>query len=165
MTFPSPVSVASSSSAYSDLSSNYKVQMKTKWYMDTERKLIDIWANILEEFDGKMMTKKKKAAIATIRLNNYVSQELQRPDKYTEKAVCNKIGMLMKKGKQAYGKYRKKRVTGQEFTQEQLEIDIHAAELSWPNFNTFYTRFKNHTSLGPGAVDDSTAGVTNLPIA
>ena len=39
-------------------------------------KLIDVWADILEELDGKM-TRKKKESIATIQLNAYISQELK----------------------------------------------------------------------------------------
>ena len=63
---------------------------QAKWDSDVERKLIDIWADILEEFDGKLITRKKKEAIATTRLNGYVSEELSRDDQYTEKEVCNK---------------------------------------------------------------------------
>ena len=58
---------------------------------DTERKLIDVWADILGESSGIMMTRKKKEAIATTRLNAYVSEELNRPEKYTEEEVSNKF--------------------------------------------------------------------------
>ena len=58
---------------------------------DTERKLIDVWADILGVFSGIMMTRKNKEAIATTRLNVYVSEELNRPEKYNEKEVCNKL--------------------------------------------------------------------------
>ena len=44
-------------------------RLKAKWDSETERKIIDIWADILEEFNGKMLTRKKKEAIATICLN------------------------------------------------------------------------------------------------
>ena len=47
---------------------------------DTERKLIDVWANILGESSGIMMMRKKKEAIATTRLSTYVSEELNRPE-------------------------------------------------------------------------------------
>ena len=33
---------------------------RARWDSETERKLIDIWADILEEFSGKMMTRQKK---------------------------------------------------------------------------------------------------------
>ena len=69
-----------------------------------ERKLIDIWADILEELDGKMMTRKNKEAIATTRLNAYVSNELNR----SEKEVCNKVDMITKKGKAMYVTHKKK---------------------------------------------------------
>ena len=47
---------------------------------DTERKLIDVWANILGESSGIMMMRKNKEAIATTRLSTYVSEELNRPE-------------------------------------------------------------------------------------
>ena len=46
-----------------------------------------------------MMTRKKKEAIATTRLNAYVSEELNRPEIYNEKEVCNKLDTIMMKGK------------------------------------------------------------------
>ena len=128
---------------------------KAKWDSEAERKIIDIWADILEEFNGKMLTRKKKEAIATVRLNEYMSEELNRSEQYSEKAVCNKIDSIMKKGKQMYVAYQKKGETGKEYTQEEIDLDMEAAELAWPNFKTFFTRFKDHPALGPGAVDDS----------
>ena len=83
-------------------------KLRARWESETERKLIDIWADILEEFSGKMMTRKKKEAIATSRLNVYVSEELSRPGKYSEKEVCNKLDTIMKKGKLMYVNYQEK---------------------------------------------------------
>ena len=128
---------------------------KSKWDTDTERQLIDIWADILEEYSGKMITRKKKEAIATTRINAYLTQELGKTEQYTEKAVCNKIDTILKKGKQMYINYQKKGETGKEYTQDDLDLDIEAAELVWPNFKTFLERFKDHPALGPGSVDDS----------
>ena len=51
------------------------------------------------------MTRKKKEAIATTHLNVYVSEELSRPDKYSEKEVSNKFDTIMKKGKSMYVNY------------------------------------------------------------
>ena len=48
------------------------------------------------------MTRKKKEAIATTRLNAYVSEELNRPEIYNEKEVCNKLDTIMKIGKSMY---------------------------------------------------------------
>ena len=128
---------------------------RARWDSETERKLIDVWADILEEFNGVMMTRKKKEAIATTRLNVYVSEELNRTDKYTEKEVCNKLDTIMKKGKSMYVNYQRKGETGKEYTQEDADIDIEAAEKAWPNFKTFFQRFKDHPALGPGAVEES----------
>ena len=52
---------------------------RVKWDSKVERKLIDIWADIIEEFDSELITKKKEA-IATTWLNVYVYQELNRAE-------------------------------------------------------------------------------------
>ena len=52
------------------------------------------------------MTRKKKEAIATTRLNAYVSEELNRAKIYNEKEVCNKLDTIMKKGKSMYVHYQ-----------------------------------------------------------
>ena len=126
-----------------------------KWDSNVERKLIDIWADILEEFESKLITRKKKEAIATTCLNVYVSEELSRDDQYTEKEVCNKIDTIMKKGKGMYINYQKKGETGKEYTQDDAPFNLEAAEAAWPNFKTFFERFKDHPALGPGSVEDS----------
>ena len=54
-----------------------------------------------------MMTRKKKEAIATIRLNAYVSEELSRPEQYTKKEVCKMVDTIMKKGKAMYVTHQK----------------------------------------------------------
>ena len=63
---------------------------RARWDSEVERKL-GIWVDILEEFDRKMMTRKKKEAITTTRLNSYISEELSRLEQYTEKEVCNRL--------------------------------------------------------------------------
>ena len=35
-------------------------KVKSKWDADMERQLIGIWADILEEYSGKMITRKKE---------------------------------------------------------------------------------------------------------
>ena len=122
-----------------------------------EKKLIDIWADILEELDRKLMKRKKKEAIPTTRLNAYISEELSRPEQYTEKEVCNKANTIRKKGKAMYVTHQKKGETGRECTQDDVDLDMEAAEATWPNFKTFFGWFKNHPALGPGAVEDSSA--------
>ena len=99
---------------------------RAKWTPDIERRLIDIWADIIEEFSGKMITRKKKEAIATTRLNAYLTEELRRTNVYTEKAICNKIDTILKNGKKMYATYQKKGETGKEYTEEDAEIDLEA---------------------------------------
>ena len=48
---------------------------RVRWDSEVEHKLNDIWVDILEEMDVKMMTRKKKEAIATTSLNVYVSNK------------------------------------------------------------------------------------------
>ena len=124
---------------------------RARWDSEVEHKLIDIWVDILEEWDGKMMTRKKKEAIATTRLNVYISKELNRSEQYTEKEVCNKVDTIMKKGKAMYVTHQKKGETGQ----DDVDLDMEAAEATWPNFKMFFGEFKNHLALGPGVVEDS----------
>ena len=65
---------------------------------------------------------------------------------------------MVKKGKNFYSLYRKKKKTGDEVDPNlEIELDIGAAEITWPNFKIFYETFKDHPSLGPGSVEDSTA--------
>ena len=70
---------------------------RSKWDSEVERKLINIWADSLKEFDGELINRKKKKAIATTCLNVCVSQELSRDDQYTEKDVYNKIYTIIKR--------------------------------------------------------------------
>ena len=79
-----------------------------------------------------MMTRKKKEAIATTHLIVYVSKELSRPEQYTEKEVCNKVDTSMKKGKAMYVTHQKKGEKGRECTQDDVDLDIEAAEATWP---------------------------------
>ena len=120
-----------------------------------KQKLIDIWVDILEELDGTMLTRKKIEAIATTLLNVYVFNERNRSEQYTEKEVCNKVDTIMKKGKAMYVTHQKKGETGRECTQDDVDLDMKAAEATWPNFKMLFGRFKNHPALGPGAVEDS----------
>ena len=128
-----------------------------------EQKRIDIWADILEELDGKLMTRKKKEAITTTRLNVYISNELNRSEQYMEKEVCNKVDTIMKKGKAMYVTHQKKGETGRESTKDDVDLDMEAAEATWPNFKMFFGQFKNHPALGPGAVEDSGVSLSVEP--
>ena len=114
-----------------------------RWDFEVEQKHIDILADILEELDGKMMTKKKKEAIVTTHLNVYVSNELNRSEHYTEKEVCNKVDTIMKKRKAMYVTHQKKGETSRECTQDDVDFDMEAGEATWPNFITFFGQFKN----------------------
>ena len=53
-----------------------------------------------------------------------------------------------------YINYQKKGETGMEYTEDDAELDLETAETAWPNFSTFYRRFQDHPSMGPGAVVD-----------
>ena len=62
---------------------------------------------------------------------------------------------IMQKGKGMYINYQKKGETGKEYTQDDAVFDLEAAEATWPNFKTFFERFKDHLALGLGSVEDS----------
>ena len=69
---------------------------RVKWDSETEKRFMDVWADILEEFSGKMLKRKKEEAIATMRLNVYISEELGIPGKYSENEVSNKLDSVIK---------------------------------------------------------------------
>jgi hypothetical protein len=71
---------------------------------------------------------------------------------------------MVKKGKQMYTSYQKKGETGKEHTDDNVMIDIEVAVVTWPNFETFYKRFKDHPSLGPGRVDKSCVTPTQVEV-
>lgn len=54
------------------------------WDPDAERKLIEIWAQLPSETGGKMLTRKKKEALATSQLNMHLEKELNKYTLYTE---------------------------------------------------------------------------------
>ena len=64
-----------------------KKKLKVKWDNEAERKLIDIWATVLEENAGKMVTRKKKEQIATTRLNIYLTETFGTTTQYSDKAL------------------------------------------------------------------------------
>lgn len=130
-------------------------KVKVKWDNAAEKQLIDIWADLLTEHSGKMITRKSREKIATTRLNQYLQEELGITEQYSESAVHNKVDNFLKKGKQMYLTYQKKGETGKGYTKDDVAIDEEAAKLAWPNFSTFFARFKDHPSLGPGSVEDA----------
>ena len=64
---------------------------RTRWDPEAERRLIEIWADVLVETDGLMLTRKKKEMQATARLNESLTEE----SKYTVKDVHNKIDSIL----------------------------------------------------------------------
>ena len=65
-----------------------------------QRESILMYGLRLEDFDGKMVTRKKEEAMASTQLNLFVSEELKRPRIYSEKKICNKLDFIMRKGRQ-----------------------------------------------------------------
>lgn len=124
---------------------------RVKWDSKVERKLIDIWVGILEGLDSHLIMRKKKEAIATTRLNIYVSEELGRAEQYTEKKVRNRSTPLWRRERACTS------ITKRKGTQvkDDADFDMKAAEAVWPNFKTFFEQFKDHPALGPESVDDS----------
>ena len=55
--------------------------------------------------------------------------------------------------------------TGKEYITEDAELDIKAAESCCPNFKTFYARFKDRPSVGPGPVQDSLSPSPSTSVA
>ena len=51
-------------------------KVKVKWDHEAEKKMIDIWADLLEKHLRKMISRKNKDKIATARLNKYLAEDL-----------------------------------------------------------------------------------------
>ena len=125
------------------------------WGPDEERKLIELWGELIQETNGEMMTRKKEEALATTRLNDYIKKYLGKSIEFNEQEVRNKTHSMLKKGKQLYCSCRK---TGEAVDGEaEIKINLKAAESAWPNFKSFYHHFKDHpyASLGPGSSEDT----------
>ena len=144
--------VLTTNSALASLASSGQ-KKRAFWDPDEERKLIELWTELIQETNRKMMTRKKKEALATTRLNDYIKKDLGKLIEFNEQEVHNKIDSMLKKGKQLYCSCRK---TGEAVDGEaEIEIDLKAAESAWPNFKSFYHHFKDHPSLGPGSSEDT----------
>ena len=80
-------------------------------------------------------------------LNDYVNKDLGRAGKYARTEVHNKIDSLMRKGRSFYRQYQKKGEMGKEATDNDIDIDMHAATAAWPNFKTSLAKIRNHSAL------------------
>ena len=61
--------------------------------------------------------------------------------------------------------YQKKGETGREYSQGDADLDTEVAEAAWPNFKTFFERFKDHPALGHGSVEDSAVTPSSIVAA
>ena len=86
-------------------------EQKMKWDVEAERQLINIRADILIENSRKMLKRKSKELIATQCLTDYIRNELNSEETYSNKAVSHKIDSLISK---MYSMYQKKGETGKE---------------------------------------------------
>ena len=113
---------------------------RTQWDFDEERQLIEIWAGILHETNGKVITKKKKEALATQLLNWKSSSPKSRKAHYFQwKGYSKQDRLNGKKGKNFYLLYRKRRKTGDEVDPNlEIELNIEAAGIAWPNLNILW---------------------------
>ncbi len=64
---------------------------RVQWDTDSEQKLIEIWADVLGRYNGKMMARKLKEEMVTKQLNDYVNKELGRAREYSRSEVRDKI--------------------------------------------------------------------------
>ena len=63
-----------------------KSSRKDGWDPEAERKLIEIWSDVLREMDRKIM--RKKEVRATCQLNAYVEKELDQSVLYIHRERC-----------------------------------------------------------------------------
>ena len=136
---------------------------RVKWDSEVERKLIDIWADIIEEFDSELITKKKEV-IATTWLNFYVYHELNRAEQYTEKEICNKIDTIMKNEKSMYINYQK-RGDRQGLQPRRCRSWHGSSRGCLAKLKAFFERLKDHPALGPGLAEDSAVTPSSIVAA
>ncbi len=121
---------------------------RVKWDSEVERKLINIWADIIEELAGKLIRRKKKEAIATTWPNVSISQELNRAEQYTEKEIYNKIDTIMKKEKSMYVNYQQKGETGKEYSQGDAALTWKRQRLPGQTLRHLWA-IQRSSSIGP----------------
>ncbi|XP_062500327.1 uncharacterized protein LOC134177566 [Corticium candelabrum] len=136
-----------------------KRKQKVQWPEEAERKLIEVWADVLQRYSGAMIKKKAKAQKAADILNTYVEDELPGGLQYSAEEVLAKIDNVVAKARRFYNKFPRQKETGRPASDDDIAVDVEAASLAWPNFQTFYDVFRNHPSLGPGTADDSSEQV------
>jgi len=66
-----------------------KKKVIAKWDTVVERNLIDIWVDILYQYNGDNKKEKRSHSNHSVKL--VYCEELDREDKYIENEVCNKI--------------------------------------------------------------------------
>ena len=112
-----------------------------------ENVLVKYQGNGLLRYDGKEYFESK----SKLRRDKNARGPLKNGEQVTitTKTRISKAVVVM------YINYQKKGETGKEYTQYDAVFDLEAAEDAWPNFKTFFERFKDNPALGPGSVEDS----------
>ena len=136
-----------------------KAKAEVQWPEEAERKLIEVWADVLQRYSGAMIKKKAKAQKAADILNTYVEDELPGGLQYSAEEVLAKVDNVVAKARRFYSKFPRQKETGRLASDDDVAVDVEAASLAWPNFQMFYDVFRNDPSLGPGAADDSSEQV------
>ena len=108
-----------------------------------------------------MLTWKK--TIATVSLNKYMTEELNRLEQYSRENRLQQNRFNYEEWEADVHSLPKERRDKRRSTQEDIDLDMEAAELAWPNFKMLFTRFKDHPALGPGAVTDSAVTPPSKP--
>ena len=87
-----------------------KQMQKAHWPVDAERKLIEIWAEVLHRFSCSMTKKKAKAQKAADLLNDYARQELPGIS-YSVDEVLTKVDNISAKARMFYAQYQQTMTT------------------------------------------------------
>lgn len=119
------------------------------WSTEAERRLIEIWGEVLVSWDGRMGSKLR---IITTRIASYVRDELNKSPPQ-EQQVKNKLDQLKKKGRRMIKKI--KRPTGSDNPEEDIDVDVEKGTEEWINFDMFVKHFSDHPAYALRGVDDS----------
>lgn len=97
-------------------------KQKVQWPFEAEKKLIEVWSEVLALFQGQMITKKAMGQKAADLLNPYVQKEFNLPP-YSVAEVLSKVDNLARKARHFYDQIRCQPERGQKADNDDIELD------------------------------------------
>lgn len=109
---------------------------------------MELWYDVLNSSDKKMMSRAEKVAVVTKQLNSYLV-EIGAVERFNESQVNNKVDSAKVKGRELYKKYIKKTTgSSNDDNPQDDNVDLESAYQQWSNFRTYHKCFKDHPTWG-----------------